>query len=90
MNREKRSLRNKALGLVLSAFPQNVKQKLAICLGAPPLDKAIAYVNHRGFVLFDVDELIRSPSDGTVRQIDALFCRADSPLRNQRRWRTGI
>ena len=61
---------------------------LPLIESAPLLDEAIAYLNHRGFVLFDVDELIRSPSDGAVWQIDALFCRADSSLRNQRRWRT--
>jgi FkbM family methyltransferase len=63
---------------------------LPLVEGAPLLDEAIAYLNHRGFIMFDMDELIRSPSDGAVWQIDAIFCRADSPLRNQRRWRTGI
>jgi FkbM family methyltransferase len=61
---------------------------LPLVEGAPLLDAAIAYLNQRGFALFDVDELIRSPSDGAVWQIDALFCRTDSPLRNQRQWST--
>jgi hypothetical protein len=58
--------------------------------GSPLLHQVIAYLYSRGFLLFDVDELIRAPSDGAVWQIDALFCRADSPLRNQRQWSTGI
>jgi hypothetical protein len=31
--------------------------------------------------MFDVDQLILSPFDGAMWQIDALFCRIDSPLR---------
>jgi FkbM family methyltransferase len=61
---------------------------LPLIPGAPLLHDVIDYLNGRGFIMFDVDELIRSPSDGAVWQIDALFCRADSPLRSQRRWRT--
>jgi hypothetical protein len=37
--------------------------------------------------MFDVDELIRAPSDDAVWQIDAIFCRMDSPLLKQRVWR---
>jgi FkbM family methyltransferase len=56
---------------------------------APLLHEVVAYLSNRGFMMFDVTELIRSPSDGAVWQIDALFCRKDSPLRINRFWRIG-
>ncbi len=59
---------------------------IPIVAGAPLLHEVIAYLFRRGFVVFDVTELIRSPSDGAVWQIDALFCRCDSPLRLKRAW----
>jgi hypothetical protein len=46
----------------------------------------IAYLQCRGFLMFDVTELIRSPSDGAIWQIDALFCRVASKLRLERVW----
>lgn len=60
---------------------------LPIVSGAALIHEVVAYLKERGFVMFDVDELIRAPSDGAVWQIDALFCREDSPLRYQRDWR---
>jgi len=60
---------------------------LPLIQGAPLLHEVVEYLYKRGFVMFDVDELIRAPSDGAVWQIDALFCRIDSELRNQRAWR---
>jgi FkbM family methyltransferase len=59
---------------------------LPIVPGAPLLHEAVNYFYRRGFVMFDVDELIRAPSDGAVWQADTLFCRIDSPLR-RRVWR---
>ncbi len=59
---------------------------IPIVAGAPLLHEVITYLFQRGFVVFDVTELIRSPSDGAVWQIDALFCRCDSPLRLSRVW----
>ena len=53
---------------------------------APLLAEVVAYFHNRGFVMFDVEEIIHSPSDGAVWQIDALFCRINSPLRGQRIW----
>jgi len=53
----------------------------------PLLNELIAYLGRRGFVMFDVTELIRAPSDGAVWQIDSLFCRIDSPLYRERKWR---
>jgi FkbM family methyltransferase len=59
---------------------------LPIVHGAPLVADVIAFLDQRGFVLFDIEELIRAPSDGAVWQIDALFCRKDSPLRLSRQW----
>jgi len=63
---------------------------LPIVQGAPLLNEVINFLYKRGFVMFDVTELIRAPSDGTVWQIDALFCRIDSPLRRERVWRNTL
>lgn len=60
---------------------------LSIVHGAPLLHEIVNYLYSREFVMFDVDELIRAPSDGAIWQIDALFCRTDSPLRRERVWR---
>jgi FkbM family methyltransferase len=60
---------------------------LPLVPGGPLLHELVAYLGRRGFVMFDVTELIRSPSDGAVWQIDALFCRMDSQFRQERRWR---
>ena len=59
---------------------------LPLISGGPLLDELIDYLKGRGFVMFDVTELIRSPSDGAIWQIDVLFCRVDSKLRRQRTW----
>jgi FkbM family methyltransferase len=61
---------------------------LPLVPGAPMLEEVIAYMARRDFLMWDVDELIRAPSDGAVWQIDALFCRKDSPLRRERVWRS--
>ncbi|MCX5908337.1 MAG: FkbM family methyltransferase [Deltaproteobacteria bacterium] len=54
--------------------------------GAPLLHEMIGYLYHRGFVLFDIEELIRGTQDGAVWQIDAFFSPIDSPLRKERVW----
>ncbi len=59
---------------------------IPIVQGAPLFHELVAYLHKRGFSMYDVDELIRAPSDGTVWQLDALFCRIDSPLRINRFW----
>jgi len=61
---------------------------LPLIPGAPLLPELIEYLQERDFVMFDITELIRSPSDGAVWQIDALFCRKDSSLRTSRVWQT--
>ncbi len=60
---------------------------LPLIPGTPLLHEVIPYLYQRGFVMFDVEELVRDPGDGAVWQIDALFCRTDSPLRTGRSWR---
>lgn len=60
---------------------------LPLVEGSPLLTELIEYFQTRDFVMFDITELIRSPSDGAVWQIDALFCRKNSPLRTERLWR---
>jgi FkbM family methyltransferase len=62
---------------------------LPLIEGAPLLPEIIEYLQNRDFVMFDITELIRSPSDGAVWQIDALFCRKGSPLRTNRVWKIG-
>ena len=54
---------------------------------APLLQETVSYLNERGFVMFDIDEIIHGPNDGAVWQIDAIFCRTGSPLRAERVWR---
>jgi len=60
---------------------------LPLVSGGPLIADVVAYLNQRGFVMFDVDKLIRSPSDGAIWQIDALFCRENSEIRSKRQWR---
>lgn len=55
---------------------------------APLLHDVVSYLYNREFMMFDVTELIRSPSDAAVWQIDVLFCRKNSLLRDNRIWRT--
>ncbi len=59
---------------------------LPLVPGAPLLHEVMTYLHERHFVMFDIEELIQAPSDGSVWQIDALFCRMDSPIRTQRTW----
>lgn len=59
---------------------------LPLVSGGPLFHELIAYLQCRGFLMFDVTELIRSPSDGAIWQIDALFCRVASKLRLERVW----
>ena len=59
---------------------------LPLVPGAPLLHDMVAYLRERGFVMFDIDELIHGPRDGAVWQIDAIFCRFDSTLRTERVW----
>jgi FkbM family methyltransferase len=81
---------------VLSGFERHLQRckvlqvelsLLPIVPGAAMLHEVVAYLYQRGFVLFDIEEFIRSPSDGAMWQIDAIFCREDSPLRLERTWR---
>ena len=53
---------------------------------APLLHEVVAYMAEQGFLLWEVEELIRSPSDGAMWQMDAIFLRQDLPLRTARQW----
>ena len=54
--------------------------------GSPLMKEMVAYLHAREFVMFDVTDLFRSTSDGALWQMDAIFCRVDSPLRSRRVW----
>ena len=54
--------------------------------GSPLIHEMVDYLYARGFMMFEVTELIRARSDGALWQVDAMFCRVDSPLRSQRVW----
>jgi FkbM family methyltransferase len=54
---------------------------------APLLHELVVYLYKRNFLMSDITEVIRAPSDGATWQIDALFCPKDSPLRTERVWR---
>jgi len=54
---------------------------------APLLHELVAYLYKRNFIMSDITEVIRAPSDGATWQIDTLFCPKDSPLRAERVWR---
>lgn len=60
---------------------------LPLVPGAPLLPEMLNYLQERGFVMWEVEEMIRAPSDGALWQVDALFVRENSPLRTERRWR---
>jgi FkbM family methyltransferase len=59
---------------------------MPIVKGAPLIKEMVAYLHAREFVMFDVTGLFRSTSDGALWQMDAIFCRIDSPLRSRRVW----
>jgi FkbM family methyltransferase len=51
--------------------------------GGPLAHEVAGYMAERGFVLYDVDEILRRPLDGAVSQINALFVPEASPLRRE-------
>ena len=54
--------------------------------GAPLLHEVVAYMQQRGFVLYDICTLIRRPLDRALWQIDALFVRTTSTLIRSKQW----
>jgi hypothetical protein len=55
--------------------------------GSPILHEIVSYMRERDFMALDVLELHRRPADRTLLQMDILFCRADSKLREDREFR---
>lgn len=51
--------------------------------GGPQLAEVIAFMDARGFVVYDVAGLQYRLLDGALSQIDLVFVRADGPLRRQ-------
>lgn len=49
--------------------------------GMPLIGDVIAYMRERGFVVYDITNAIRRPSDDALIQIDAIFVPEKSPLR---------
>jgi len=49
--------------------------------GGPLAHEAIAYMAERGFVLYDLHDVMRRPLDDAVSQFNALFVPGDSELR---------
>jgi FkbM family methyltransferase len=52
----------------------------------PTAADLIAWLEARGFAIYDVMELIRLPEDDALGHLDFLFLRADHPLRRRRAW----
>jgi FkbM family methyltransferase len=48
--------------------------------GAPLIGEVMAYMEARGFRVFDMCEMRRSPTNDCVRQLDLLFARRDGQL----------
>jgi FkbM family methyltransferase len=52
----------------------------------PLFHDMIAYLRQRGMIAYDITEVIRRPFDDACWQLDFLFCRADAPWRQYKRW----
>jgi FkbM family methyltransferase len=52
----------------------------------PPISKLVAYLDARGFVLYDIAALSERARDGRARQGDFLFVRSSSPLLADSSW----
>jgi FkbM family methyltransferase len=47
------------------------------------------WLGARGFVLYDISDLVRRKLDDAITEMDLVFCPADSPLRQVSRYKTG-
>lgn len=63
---------------------------LATIADAPEAFDVIAFLNHQGFVMFDILGLERRPLDDALAQMDVLFVKRESTLRADRRWRSSL
>lgn len=48
--------------------------------------EVIGLLSEHGFVMYDVCDVHRRPLDNALWQMDALFVKADSPMRQNKRW----
>lgn len=46
-------------------------------LGAPLVDEIIGFLKSKGYLLFDICEFHRKSEDGTLNQVDLIFCKED-------------
>lgn len=74
-------------------LPQTAAVLLEVSLfpfqkSCPLAAEVIAFMNERGFVLYDIFALWARPLDGALAQGDFLFVRHDHPLRSDGRWDT--
>jgi len=60
---------------------------IATIKNGPEADEVIAFLNERGFVIYDVLSLNRRPLDSALAQLDVLFVKRNSSLRSDHRWR---
>jgi len=54
--------------------------------GAPLMAEVIAFLAQRGFVPFDIGDLMRRYEDGALFQCDMIFVRTESALRERRKF----
>jgi len=55
--------------------------------GAAPMFETIDYMRQNGFTIYDICGLGRRPLDNALAQLDLVFCKNDSKLLEDRRWR---
>jgi len=61
---------------------------IGVNLGAPLLHEVVEFMRHSGFLSYDICELHRRPLDGALAQIDIIFVRSTSQLRQSSVWDT--
>lgn len=62
---------------------------LPLIAGGPLAKDVIARMDQLGFDLYEINEFIRSPSDGGLWQLDVLFVRRGLDITEQRTWNPG-
>jgi FkbM family methyltransferase len=54
--------------------------------GAPLLDEVIGFMKHAGFLVYDICGQLRRESDAVLFQVDLVFCKESSNLRQQKKF----
>lgn len=70
--------RSEIVVLEVSTLPYNE--------GAPLFAEVIAFMHERGFAVFDLGEQFRRQTDQALCQLDVVFARHDSPLRQRKKY----